>query len=395
MRIKAVGDICPGDKSIPGLGVLSLCKRHGAAFPFQQLGANLGDAALVIGNLEGPLSRAAEAAGGERLALCGLPAFATELRKTGFNVLTLANNHVLEHGPEVFRETVGYVREAGIAVCGLRSRGSDFYSEPVLLTVRGRTIGLLGYNWVGTDTFPGADELIAQSTDSLVNYTWNRHPAVGQPDDHTGHNKHVIHDLQLLRPLVDVLILLPHWGYEFVNDPPYNVVREAHSFIEAGADLIIGSHPHVLQGVEVHAGKPIIYSLGNFLFDFRRQRLKDTAVLDVSIDEHGVSRVAFQPYVINRNFQPEPAPQGRSTIIHALLSRAGARLRDSNRALLLEDDGLYREYEKHYLRYKLWNILDQCAAVARKPALGRVLFAKVLGAVRLGIGRLRGKRVRW
>ena len=250
IKIKAVGDICPGDKLILGQGVCSLTKKYGVSFPFNLISDSLNNTDILIGNLEGILTQRVKKSRIPDLSFCGLPEFALELRRSGFNVINIANNHVLEHGPELFLETLSHLKNAGIHICGLRDESGEFYSKPLILERKNQKIGILAYNWVAKDKFPNADKYIAQSHDSVVNYTWHRNKK--RDKDHRAQvdsmNKNIIDDVRKLNAIVDHVVLVTHWGYEFVHEPPYGVIKEAHSFIEAGARLIIAIHPHVLQG---------------------------------------------------------------------------------------------------------------------------------------------------
>ena len=107
------------------------------------------------------------------IIFCELPRFAWELKKLGFNVINVANNHVIEHGKEFVKETVDILEDAGMNVCGLRDT-KDYYSKPGFIEKWNKRVGIFGYNWVEKDKFPDADKYIAQDHDSIVNYTWNR-----------------------------------------------------------------------------------------------------------------------------------------------------------------------------------------------------------------------------
>lgn len=91
-----MGDICPGDKSILGLGICSLMKKHGADYPLRNVKSMFKDTDIVIGNLEGLLSRRMQKKGSPDITFCGLSEFAVELKNLGFNVINVANNHILD-----------------------------------------------------------------------------------------------------------------------------------------------------------------------------------------------------------------------------------------------------------------------------------------------------------
>lgn len=394
VTIKAVGDICPGDKYIMGLGVLSKTKKFGVDFPLMEARRLLSQGDIVLGNFEGVLSHKVK--DGKKcpdLTFCGLPEFADALARAGFNVINIANNHSLEHGPEIFLETVDHLRRAGLKICGLRRNGSNYYSEPVVLTVNGRRVGILGYNWVGVDNFPEADRYIAQSHDSIVNYTWERDRNPGTPLAEA--NKLVINDIKTLRKEVDLLILMAHWGYEFVSAPPYNLTLEAQTFIEAGTDVIIGSHPHVLQGVQQYRGGFIFYSLGNFIFDSRARKQRHTVVLEVTSDtKQGIS-YKFNPLYITQSFQPKVGSSKQERYVEMEIAKSSQSLLSPNKKELLDDDKVYREYEKYYNASKLLVIINHFIALREDLSVIKLIFKKGVGFSKIIWWRLKGQKIRW
>jgi len=397
ITLRAVGDICPGDVTIMGMGVLTKSKKYGADYPIQKARDFFAGADIVLGNLEGLLTSRVKLNGANNLNFCGLPKFADMLAQTGFNVLDLANNHTLEHGPEVFLETVETLKKTGMQICGLRSKSTSYYSEPVILPVKGRRIGLLGYNWVGKDKFPDADRYIAQSHDSVVNYTWNRNRRLDKQYQATANvrNKNVIKDIKTLKKEVDHVVLMTHWGYEFVHYPPYGVTIEARSFIDAGADVIIGNHPHVLQGMEQFNGKWIFYSLGNFIFDMKPEVARKTAILDYHINGNHKDTFDLLYMKINKNFQPVSVSGTQKKCIADIIQNSTRVIQAKNKALLLDDDSVYKEFEKQYNRGKFYNILTHILALPRNPFVAKIIAIKVLNFLKLLILRLQGKKIRW
>jgi poly-gamma-glutamate synthesis protein (capsule biosynthesis protein) len=393
INIKAVGDICPGDKNIMGLGVLHHSKKYGPDFPLREANEFLQNADLILGNFEGLLSAKVTEENGSTLTFCGLPDFAHALLRSGFNVLNVANNHSLEHGLEIFIESVDLLQSAGIHVCGLRSRTGKFYSEPVIFETKGRRIGILGYNWVGVDNFKEADEWIAQSHTSIVNYTWDRKDFKRIGLDQA--NKSVIDDIKNLKSSVDLVLLMTHWGYEYVTVPPYHLTVEARSFIDAGADIIIGGHPHVLQGMEAYRNGLIFYSLGNFIFDFREKLPRYTAVLDITADKEKRFTYKFNSLFINNRFQPCKADLKESQEIQSIIQLSNESLSVPDNANLLDDDRLYRTHEAFYNKLKRMKIAHYFLASLRHPSLAIVIVNKGFGFFKILWARLNGQRVRW
>ncbi len=396
ITIKAVGDICPGDVSILGLGVCSLTIKRGVAFPFKYVANEFSEADIVIGNLEGMLSKKMKKGSSPHLLFCGLPEFANELKKTGFNVISVANNHVLDNGVKIFLATVELLQTQGIEVCGLRGK-EEFYSEPAIVRVHEKTIGILSYNWIATDKFPFVDQYIAQSKDSVVNYTWNRNNLKDKEnqDAYLNKNVNVINDIKMLKQKVDIVILIPHWAFEFVHYPPYGVTLEARSFIDAGADLIVGNHPHVIQGYEKYNSKDIFYSLGNFIFDSRKKITHDSAILQAIINKDREVNCSLKFIRLNKKFQPTYPSVDVEEEMRKIIKESNLKISSPEKKELLNDDSCYRKFEKQYNLKKYQTIIDHFQAIFVYPAVIKVILKKVLGFVHIIRLRLQGKRVRW
>lgn len=394
--LKAVGDICPGDKSILGLGVCSLMKKHGPDYPLKNVNNLFRETDIVIGNLEGLLSQRMAGAGEPTITFCGLPEFASELKKTGFNVINIANNHILEHGTELFEETVDILNKAGLNVCGLRDT-EEYYSKPVFVEKENKRVGILGYNWVGKDKFSDADHYIAQSHDSVVNYTWNRDKSIDKENQEKVYskNQNVINDIKRLRAEADYIVLMPHWGYEFVDYPPYGVTLEAHSFIDAGVDLILGVHPHVLQGMEQYRGKWVFYSLGNFIFDIRLKKTINSVMLNYDFHDDGKDAFALDYLRLNNHFQPTRLDDGQSKSISRVIEKSVKRIIAADKEKQLDDDKVYKEFEKKYYLRKLSSIYHHFKAIPGNPIVIKIIARKIMGFFELLRLRTQGNKIRW
>jgi len=148
-----------------------------------------------------------------------------------FDLVSLANNHTNDFGQRGLIQTRAFLDEGGIAHVG--DPHNDAEQLSYIDTRGGFTIGWIGY-----------------------------HQLVGHGLDR------VVQEIEHIRTLVDLVIVLPHWGPEYVEHSIRAIERrEAHALINAGADMIIGAHPHVVQPIEMYNGRPIFYSLGNFVFD--------------------------------------------------------------------------------------------------------------------------------
>jgi len=157
-----------------------------------------------------------------------------QLVTAGFDVVNVANNHVLDRGESGCERLIGLLQTKGIETVGLQEAGR---SRPVILSRKGIKIGFLGYADYGfrTGLMPLRERI-------------------------------ALRDVEDLRKRVDCVIVSLHWGYEYVEFPSPQQQRFAHRLIDAGAEMVIGHHPHVAQGTEQYQGGLIAYSLGNFQF---------------------------------------------------------------------------------------------------------------------------------
>ncbi len=224
----ATGDV------IPARGVDGAIRARGDDFLFpvaatSQLTAN---ADLTVVNLEAPLIASCPPAPPGTFTFCGRPGFVQALRSAGVDVATLENNHIGNYGGDGIDETTGHLDAAGIAWAD--------HATPAVRDVRGLRFGFLAFNGVG-----------------------------GRFD-----RQLIAAQVQALRPQVDVLAVAVHWGAEYVRIPQSSPgiadddpIEIAHLAVDAGADLVIGNHPHWVQAVEIYSGRFIAYAHGNFIFD--------------------------------------------------------------------------------------------------------------------------------
>jgi poly-gamma-glutamate capsule biosynthesis protein CapA/YwtB (metallophosphatase superfamily) len=258
--------IAVGDLSLNGR-FARLLGRRGAGYPLRSVLPDWGGADLVLGNLESPLATAPRASP-SKVTLRAAPGSAEALRAARFDALTLANNHVMDFGPDGLAETIAALDAAGIAHAGA---GPDeaAAAAPLVLERNGQSIGLLAF----------CD--VEQSSPLYA--------ATGRPGAAALRTDLAERAIRALRPRVDWVILQLHWGTEMARLPSPSQRNLARRLVEAGADLILGHHPHVAQPWELVGGCPVFYSLGNLLFSDMYWRGR------VAEGEPFVSRVRIHP----------------------------------------------------------------------------------------------------
>lgn len=320
VRITLVGDIMLGGSAD------EFMLRHGYDYAFAGVAGELARADVLFGNLEGPLTNGGEAAPDKKYLFRTPPMeVAPALARAGFDVVSLANNHTLDYGATGLFDTGTALFDAGIRGVGA-GRDSKAARRAAVVERGGHRIGFLAYS----NTFP---EAFWAGTD--------------QPGTAFGHRRHVEADVRALRSRVDTVVVSFHWGREATTDlRPYQPLL-ARAAIDAGADVVAGHHPHVLQGVERYGDGIIFYSLANFTFGSYSEIARVSAIAHVTVDRDGPRAVELVPIdVYNPDvlFQPQPLTgEAANAVVEHLKSLAeplGTRLADEDgRAWLqLSDD---------------------------------------------------------
>ena len=285
VTIAAVGDVML-DRDIE-----VLMGEHGAIYPFERVLDLLQDADITIANLEIALTERGEPV--EKLFNFRTPPrFASGLPEAGIDVLALGNNHVADYGPLGVEDTLAALDDVGLLYSGA---GMDEAAAraPAIVEAQGLRIAFLSY------------------TDQFI----NTFAAPGQPGVAFAEAASIAEDVAAARAVADVVIVSLHSGLEYVDEPTAAQVELSHAAIDAGALLVIGHHPHTLQGLEEYNGGLIAYSLGNFVFDLDAGDLEslgprafETVVLYVTLTEDKIVDVRMEPVFIDvLENRPRPA----------------------------------------------------------------------------------------
>lgn len=291
--LDAVGDIMLGRE------VGALIQTRGPRYPFEAVAPLLAGSDLRIGNLELPLTERGQRA--RKDYVFRAPPSAVEgLTWAGFGVVTLANNHMLDYGPEGLLDTLAALDRAGIAHPGA-GRNAEEAHAPAIVTVQGLRLAILTYVNTPNDSISGWVAASMRAGPASPGVAWGTADAVRR-------------DVAAASEKADLVIVAIHAGWEYTG-PPNPVQRElAYAAIDAGAALVLGAHPHVLQGIELYKNVPVVYSLGNFIFDLddddrRHPGLPSTltAVLRVRLGREGVRGLELRPAVIDQR-EGRPIP---------------------------------------------------------------------------------------
>jgi poly-gamma-glutamate synthesis protein (capsule biosynthesis protein) len=260
------------------------------AYPFRLVESLLNAPdAITVGNLECVLTERS-AALDKRYRLPAPPSAVRALSFAGFDVLSLGNNHAMDYGAGGLADTLAALNAARIAHAGAGVSDSAARA-PAMLERGGLKFAFLSYvNVPDSSGWNFKAESIRAGADQ-PGVAW------ADPED-------IAADVRAARASADFVIVLLHSGIEN-NSLPNAVQRTAaHAAIDAGAALVLGAHPHVLQGVEYYHGGLIAYSLGNFVFDMQ---VNLSAILRLWVGPDGVRAYAWEPVYIVGVGRPRPA----------------------------------------------------------------------------------------
>lgn len=226
----------------------------------EDLQAEMMEADLTMVNEEFPFSTGGVQAQDKQYTFRVNPSYVKILQEMGIDVVTLANNHALDYGTEALSDTFQTLDDAGIAYVGAGD-SLERASQPFVAELGGRTFGFLAASRV----IP----VVSWNID-------NQQPGMLCTYDST----ELCEAIRKTKETCDYVVVYVHWGIERENMPQDYQRQLGKAYIDAGADLVIGSHPHVLQGIEYYNGKPIVYSLGNYIFN---QSIEKTVLLKVTV----------------------------------------------------------------------------------------------------------------
>lgn len=323
--------------------------------------STLHEADLVFGNCETPYSERGSPIpkSGAAVAIKSHPRCLPSLGAAGFHLMSFANNHCMDYGPEAFLDTVTALRENGVTPVGAGKNLAEA-RQPVVVERNGNRVAFLAYAavmWPGTEAAQGRPGCAPMRIHTVYR-DMEAHQPGSVPDILTfadrDHLAMMREDIQRARSLAPVVVLSFHWGIHFT--PVVLAMYEsevARAAIDAGADLILGHHQHVVKGIQVYRGKVIFHGLGNFassrvrrasvdpaIVDALRKRYPDqfgddsghrssgaelhpTMIAKVTITGGKIARVGFLPCVVGAAGAPEvcPAPDKRFSLASGYVSR--------------------------------------------------------------------------
>ncbi|WP_438503586.1 CapA family protein [Ectobacillus ponti] len=273
-------------------------EKYGADYPFQYVKPEIEKADYSFVNLESVFTTKTEKVPGQLFWIKSDPAALQAIRNTGYDMVSIGNNHTLDYGTAGLLDTIAGVEAMGLPYVGAGRNDKEAYTAKEV-TIKGKKFKFLGFvrfmpdgGWVAGENRPGVAG--AYDLDKVVS------------------------TIREQKGDADYLIVYIHWGVEKTNQPAAYQKQYTEKMVEAGANAIVGSHPHWLQGFEYYNGVPVAYSLGNFLFPaYVKGHAAETGVLTLKCKGPDIS-MSFEPYTI-RNNQIQPLQGAEKTQMYQYL----------------------------------------------------------------------------
>lgn len=271
--VNMVGDV------LLASGVDTAIAANGPDYPWQDTGRLLRQADLTIANLECSISNRGEPVPEKEYTFRARPDAIKGAVNAGVDIFALANNHTMDYGVDALMDTMRIIRENNIFYVGAGASEGEAV-RPVILERKGFKIAVLSFSRV----VPWTDWIAGRKKPGLA----------------SGYNtKLMLDSLRSAAEKSDITIIYMHWGQELDDYPNQEEINLAHRLVDAGADVVIGCHPHVLQGMEIYKGKLIAYSLGNFIFTSSSTRAREGAILQVAFNSGGENAARIIPTYIS------------------------------------------------------------------------------------------------
>lgn len=272
---------------------------------------------VAFGQMECVISRRGSPAPNARLPMRTDPASAPAIARAGFNVMSLAGNHTLDYGADALADTLEHLRAEGIAVCGAGANIAQA-RQPAIVEANGRRIAFLAYSsilpagYAAEHNRAGCAPLRARTLYEQVEPDQpGTDPRILTYADEADLAA-LLADIAQARQQADHVLVSMHWGLHFVRArlADYQCVV-GRQIIAAGADAVIGHHPHLLKPIEFHLGRPIIHSLGNFAIE------QPSAFMENLIEDRGFKEVSR----LNAGWRPQEKYMNPEETRHTAVAR--------------------------------------------------------------------------
>ncbi len=274
LEIDVIGDVMMDSH------IADYIRTYGAEYPWTDVAPILKQADLAVANLETSVSTRGATKKPEGFGFRSDPSTLQGLEFGSIDLVSLANNHSLDYGEDALVDTMKHLDDRGIRHAGA-GKNLEEAEQMITMERNGLTIGFLSYtsiipwkSWIAGKDSPGLAALTKESEERLLDN-------IGKSSDKC-----------------DLLIVLLHWGREYHDQPESWQRTFARQMVDHGADAVIGTHPHVLQGIELYKNKPILYSIGNFIFLKKDDHAGETAVFRLTFNREGFQQGTVLPVYI-------------------------------------------------------------------------------------------------
>lgn len=299
LTVTAVGDM------IFDRRVKALIQTSGGSAPLSAVDELLKRADVTVGNLESPLSSGGSQDADKDVTFRGDPRGIESLSNSGFDFLSLGNNHVLDYGAAALADTVSALDANSIGHAGAGA-DKDAAWKPAVVERDGASVAFLSFSHILPPGF------VATSSHAGLAQGRNNMDAV-------------VAAIKTAKAENDYVIVSFHWGVEYQDDANGDQVRDAHKAIDAGADMVMSHHPHVIQAVEYYKGRLIAYSLGDFVFDHYSRKTGEAFILDAELGPDGVANARVTPVYLDGNGKPEVVTGSAADVILGRLKSISAK----------------------------------------------------------------------
>jgi poly-gamma-glutamate synthesis protein (capsule biosynthesis protein) len=271
LNIYAVGDIMLGEQGLCyNFGVKSVIKNKGVGYLFTDVKGILKTGDIVFGNLEAPISNETNKRGFETNFFRAAPNVIESLKNANFNVLSVANNHIMEHGGKAFLSTVNSLKENNITPVGVANKTE-------ILEVKGFKVAFMAYSFID---------------DFIHNSAYNKVKS----------ERKILEDIKKIRDSVDLIIMSLHWGYEYIPFPSPEQVEIGRRLIDCGVDIVLGGIPMSskamrfiyffakwIEGHSIEVYQPLaVFTTAEKLYANMREKIGEVFNCDVS-DAYGLN----------------------------------------------------------------------------------------------------------
>lgn len=268
-------------------GVMESCDANGYDYPLGEISSFIKDFDFRFCNLECVISENASPRPGKKYIFRAPPRYLEVLRSAGISGVSLANNHVMDYGDSGLLDTMTNLNESSFLITGAGT-DAETASRPLVTNIRGIRLAV-----IGLCDLPYEDTYARSNGPGIARASVSRVQSIMKQYDQWN----------------DIVAVSIHWGDEYSDYPGRDQVALAHDLIDAGVDIIIGHHPHVYQGVEIYKNRPVIYSLGNFLFGSINEDVRNNLVAGFTADKGGLKKMTIYPIHgtnhHNNPFRPE------------------------------------------------------------------------------------------